>query len=225
MTQLLLIRHGKTDWVGDRLAGLTPGIPLNAAGRAEAVALAARLSDTRIDAVYASPLDRTRETAEYVARPRGLAVTILPGVGEVDFGAWTGCKLADLRNDPLWRTVQGQPSAMRFPDGERFLSAQSRAVAALDDVRAAHPWDTVAVISHADIIKSIVAHFAGTHFDLFQRIAIDTASVSIVHFTPEGASVVLVNDTGRMPAAPKAPEPEPAPASAPATVPPAGQEE
>lgn len=209
MTQLLLIRHGKTDWVGDRLAGLTPGIPLNADGRAEAVALAARLSDTRVAAVYASPLDRTRETAEYVARPRGLDVAVLPGVGEVDFGAWTGCKLADLRKDPLWRTVQSRPSAMRFPDGERFIDAQARALAALDGVRVAHPWETVAVVSHADVIKAVVAHYAGTHFDLFQRIAIDTASVSVIHFTPEGASVVLVNDTGRMPAPPKAPDEDP----------------
>lgn len=215
MTQLLLIRHGKTDWVGDRLAGLTPGIPLNEVGRAEAVALAARLSDTQITAVYASPVDRARETAGYVAVPRGLAVTILPGVREVDFGAWTGRKLADLRKEALWRTVQGQPSAMRFPDGERLIDAQSRALAALEEVRAAHPWDTVAIVSHADVIKSVVAHFAGTHFDLFQRIAIDTASVSVVHCTPEGASLVLVNDTGRMPAPPKAPEPSPDPAATP----------
>lgn len=207
MTQLLLIRHGQTDWVGDRLAGLTPGIPLNAAGRTEASALAARLSDTPIAAVYASPLERTRETAGYVARPRGLEVRLLPGVGEVDFGEWTGRKLADLRKDPLWRTVTGQPSAMRFPGGERLRDAQARALAAVEDVCGAHGGETVAIVSHADVIKSIVAHFAGVHFDQFQRITISTASVSILQFAPEGAAVVLVNDVGRIPSPPKAPEP------------------
>lgn len=211
MTQLLLIRHGQTDWVGDRLAGLTPGIPLNAAGRAEASALAARLSDTPIGAVYTSPLDRTRETAGYVARPRGLDVQLLPGVGEVDFGRWTGCKLADLRKDPLWRTVITQPSAMRFPGGERLRDAQARALAAVEEVCAGHNGETVAIVSHADVIKSVVAHFAGVHFDHFQRITISTASVSILQFAPEGASVVLVNDVGRIPPPPKPAEPaEPA---------------
>lgn len=215
MTQLLLVRHGQTDWVGDRLAGRTPGIPLNAVGRAEAAALAARLADTPIDAVYASPLERTRETAGYLARPRGLDVALLEGVGEVDFGGWTGRKLSELRRERLWRTVLSQPSAMRFPDGERLLDAQARALAAIESVRAAHPWATVAVVSHADIIKAIVAHHAGLHFDLFQRISIQTASLSILHFNADGASVVLVNDVGRVPPPPKPPEPAPEPAAEP----------
>lgn len=210
MTQLLLVRHGMTDWVGDRLAGRTPGIPLNAAGRAEAAALAARLADTPIEAVYASPLERTRETAGYLAQPRGLDVTVLDGVGEVDFGAWTGRPLSELRREKLWRTVRSTPSAMRFPDGERLLDAQARALAAIETVRAAHPWSTVAVVSHADIIKAILAHHAGLHFDLFQRISIGTASLSILHFHADGASVVLVNDVGKVPPPLKPPEPEPA---------------
>lgn len=203
MTQLLLIRHGQTDWVGDRLAGLTPGIALNAAGRAEATALAARLTDTPITALYSSPLDRTRETAAYIGLTRGLEVRALPGVGEVDFGEWTGRKLSDLRKEPLWRTVMGQPSAMRFPGGERLRDAQARAVAAVESVCATHPDETVAVVSHADVIKAIVAHHAGMHFDLFQRITISTASVSVLQFTPDGVTVVLVNDIGRVPPPPK----------------------
>jgi probable phosphomutase (TIGR03848 family) len=217
MTQVLLIRHASNDWVGQRLAGWTPGVQLNARGRAEAAALAARLEGYRIDAVYASPLDRTRETAAFIAAPRGLDIHDLPDVGEVRFGTWTGQELATLRKDPLWSGVQHAPSHTRFPEGETLGEVQARALAAIETVRAAHPEDqaVVAVVSHADVIKTLVAHYAGVHLDLFQRFSISPASVSVVRFMPDGPRVLVVNATGDLPGPPDVPPSDAPPAEAP----------
>jgi len=199
MTQILLIRHARNDWVGERLAGLTPGIALSAAGRAEAAALAARLAEHPLDAVYASPLERTMETAAFVAAPHGLPVIPLPGVLEVDFGDWTGQALAELRKDPLWAGVQFHPSAARFPGGEAVRGAQARAVEAVEGLREAHPKGRVAVVSHADVIRLVLAHYAGAHLDHFQRILIAPASVSVVQLQPDRPYIVAVNDAGALP--------------------------
>jgi len=199
MTQLLLVRHAHNDWVGDRLAGLTPGVRLSDAGRAEAAALAARLAAHPLDAVYASPLERTMETAAFVARPHGLPVLPLPGVIEVDFGAWTGRALDELRREPLWAGVQFHPSAARFPGGEAVRAAQARAVEAVEGLREAHPGGRVVVVSHADVIRLILAHYVGAHLDHFQRILVAPASVSVVQLRPDRPFVVAVNDAGALP--------------------------
>jgi len=205
MTQVLLIRHASNDWVGDRLAGWTPGVCLNRRGHAEAAALAARLADHRLDAVYASPLERTLETAAYLAAPRGLRVEVLDDLGEVRFGTWTGQKLEALRRDPLWAAVQGMPSLTRFPGGETFAETQARAVSAVEGVRAAHgaPRAAVALVSHADVIKLLVAYYAGIHLDLFQRIEVSPASITIVRFTTSGPQVLAVNATSEVPRPPE----------------------
>lgn len=222
MTQLLLVRHARNDWVGDRLAGLTPGVRLNDQGRAEAAALAARLAAHPLDAVYASPLERTMETAAFVARPHGLPVLPLPGVIEVDFGAWTGRPLDELRREPLWAGVQFHPSAARFPGGEAVRVAQARAVEAVEGLRDAHPGGRIAVVSHADVIRLILAHYVGAHLDHFQRILVAPASVSVVQLRPERPFVVAVNDAGALPP-PVPPEadddPKAAQAGAPASAP------
>jgi len=205
MTQLLLIRHAKNDWVGQRLAGRTPGVHLNAAGRAEAAVLAARLADHPLAAVYAGPLERARETAAYVAAPHGLEVQPLEGVDEVDFGEWTGRPMQELRADARWVGVQFYPSGTRFPGvgAETMLEAQTRAVRAVEEVRERHAGQSVAVVSHADIIKAVIAHYAGVHVDLFQRIAISTASLSAIHFSTLRPYVASINDTGCVPALPR----------------------
>lgn len=210
MTQLLLIRHAKNDWVGDRLAGRTPGVHLNEAGRGQAAALAARLADHPLAAVYASPLERAQETAAFVAGPHGLPIRTLEGVGEVDFGEWTGRVMDDLRPTPQWAGVQFHPSGTRFPGGgETLLEAQSRAVAAIEETRAGHEKESFAIVSHADVIKAVIAHYAGVHIDLFQRIVISTASVSVIHFTPMRPFIVSINDTGSVSAPPKSEDEEP----------------
>lgn len=210
-THILLIRHATNPWVGKRLAGWTPGVHLDEAGVAEAKALAHHLAGVRLDALYSSPLERARETAAAVADGRGLDVRELSAIGEVHYGSWTGGDLKALGTDPLWRVVQHAPSLMRFPAGESLAETQARAVSGIEAVRLAHPGQTVAVVSHADVIKVVVAYHIGLPLDLFQRLAVDTASVSILAFGEEGARLVAFNPRGplRLPAAEdaaKAPE-------------------
>jgi probable phosphoglycerate mutase len=208
MTQLLLIRHAHNDWVNRRLAGWTPGVHLSDEGHAEASALAQRLADYRLDAVYASPLERAQQTARYLAEPRGLPVRTLEGLGEVRYGSWTGRELSALRHEPLWRTVQARPSLARFPDGESLAEMQARALAALEALRRDHPNEVVAVVSHGDVIKALVAHYTGMHLDHFQRLAVATASLTVVRISDEGARLILFNDTGHVPAPPEPAEAE-----------------
>ncbi len=205
MTQLLLIRHARNDWVGDRLAGWTPGVHLNDEGRGEAEALARRLKDYTIDAVYSSPLERATETAAFLAKPRGLEVQVLPGIGEVRFGTWAGHKLKELAKEELWARAQVYPGGTRFPEGENLAEVQARALAALAGVLAAWPDGVVAAVSHGDVIKAVVAQYVGTHLDLFQRLVVSTASLTVVRFTPHGPRLLLFNDVGTIPRPPKLP--------------------
>jgi len=132
VTLLLLIRHGANDWVHGRLAGWTPGVHLNDDGRSQAAATAARLATLPIDAIYTSPLDRTVETAQAIAGPRGMPLRLVEGLGEVKYGEWQGAELKELYKHELWPGVQFYPSGTRFPGGETLGEAQMRMVATLD---------------------------------------------------------------------------------------------
>jgi probable phosphoglycerate mutase len=135
MTMLLLIRHGENEYTKKgRLAGWTPGVHLNETGQKQARALAARLGKAPLKAIYASPLERVLQTAAPLAEARGLKVQVLDGLGEVRYGGWQGKSLKVLARTKLWRTVQGLPSAMQFPDGETFRAVQSRAVEAVEGI-------------------------------------------------------------------------------------------
>ena len=195
MRLLLLLRHAVTEHTGARLSGWTPGIHLSETGRAQAGALAERLGPVPIDAVYASPLERCQETAAALAGPRGLAVGTLDEVGEVRYGTWTGRELKELAKQPLWKVVQGTPSAARFPDGETIYEMQARAVIAVERLREAHPGQTVAVCSHADVIKVLAGHYLGAHIDLCQRLVVNPASLTAFAFGPV-PYLLRLNDTG-----------------------------
>jgi probable phosphoglycerate mutase len=198
----LLVRHGLTAVTGDRLAGWTPDLHLDERGRAQAAALAARLAPLPLTAIVSSPLDRCRETAEAIAgqgaaRPEKLEVD--DRFGEVHYGDWTGGKLSELAKEPLWKIVQAHPSAVRFPgeEGEAMADAQHRAVTAVRDWNARlGPDATYLVCSHGDIIKAIVADALGLHLDQFQRIQADTASLTVIRYTPLRPFVIRTNDTG-----------------------------
>jgi probable phosphoglycerate mutase len=196
-TLVLLVRHGQTATTGTVLPGRAKGLHLSDVGRQQAEAAAARLAElSRVDAVYASPLERARETAAPIAAATGQKVKIDRGLLECDFGGWTGHPLKELMRRPEWTTVQRAPSQFRFPDGESFAAMQARIVATLDRLRALHPGGVVVCVSHADPIKAAVAHAVGTHLDLFQRIVISTCSVSAIAHTPTGPIVLTVNSTG-----------------------------
>jgi probable phosphomutase (TIGR03848 family) len=197
-TMLLLARHAVTAETGSMLSGRKPGIDLSDKGREQAASLGERLAGLPIAAVYASPIERTMQTAEAVAVKHGLEVRELPGVLEADYGEWTGGKLGDLAKEDLWRTVQRAPSRARFPDGESLAEMQVRMVATLERVVADHPGETVVVVSHADPIKSAIAHYNGTHLDLFQRIVVSPASVTAFQLSAHGAAMLKCNDTGSL---------------------------
>lgn len=200
MAEFLLIRHAENDWVSTgRLAGWTPGVHLNAHGRLQAATLGERLAGMHLGAIYASPLERAVETAEAIAAPYpGLVVQLLEGVGEVRFGRWEGKPLSKLRRQPLWGAVQSYPSRVAFPGGETFRQAQARAVEAIEQLAARHPQQRIAVVSHSDVIKLILAHFLGLHLDLFQRIEIAPASLSLLYLAAGRPAIRCINDTSHL---------------------------
>jgi probable phosphomutase (TIGR03848 family) len=196
-TLVLLVRHGQTPTTGKVLPGRATGLHLAEVGIGQAQRAAERIAElSRVDAVYASPLERARETAAPIGKALKQRVRIHKGLLECDFGDWTGQELGSLMKKPEWTTVQRAPSTFRFPGGESFTEMQTRIVGALDAIRAAHPGGTVVCVSHADPIKAAVAHAMGTHLDLFQRIVISTCSVSAIAYSAAGPVVLTVNSTG-----------------------------
>jgi probable phosphoglycerate mutase len=153
---------------------------------------------SRITAVYASPLERARETAAPIAQALGLKVQVQRGLLECDFGEWTGAELKSLVKRPEWATVQRYPSGFRFPGGESFTGMQARIVETVSELCRRHPGETVVAVSHADPIKAAVADALGSHLDLFQRIVISPCSLTAISFGPFGPSVLAVNSTSAL---------------------------
>jgi probable phosphoglycerate mutase len=198
-TLVLLVRHGQTPTTGKVLPGRARGLQLADEGRRQAEAVAERIAPfaDRVAAVYASPLERTRETAGPIAKAVGQRVRTDKGLLEADFGDWTGAELEALSKLPEWRTVQHRPSGFRFPGGESFAEKQLRICSTVDRLAAAHPGRVVVAVSHADPIKAVVAQTMGAHLDLFQRIVVSPCSVTAIAHAPTGPIVLCVNSTGR----------------------------
>ncbi len=203
----ILIRHGRsTANTQGILAGCTPGVGLDETGRDQASALVDRLAGTPFVHLASSPLQRCLETAEPLATAHGLTVEVHEGIGECRYGSWTGRALSELAEEPLWRVVQDRPSEAVFPHGadfpgESIADMAARAVAAVTDidatVTAEHgPHAVWGLVSHGDIIKSLLAHAVGTALDDFQRLHVDPGSVSVVHFGTTRPRLLRSNDTG-----------------------------
>ena len=196
MTTLVLVRHATTAATGSRLGGRTQA-PLDEAGRGQAAATAERLAQVPLKAVYASPLARTRETAEIVASRHRLEVADDDGLLEVEYGRWTDRPLRPLTRTKLWPVIQARPSLVTFPDGETIRAMQLRAVDALEAIAARHRNATVAAVSHADVIKAVVAFYLGQPLDLFQRLQIAPGSITMLALPPGGPPALLrFNDDG-----------------------------
>ncbi|MBP8879975.1 MAG: MSMEG_4193 family putative phosphomutase [Dermatophilaceae bacterium] len=221
MPIVLLVRHGRTTANATGiLAGWAPGVGLDEVGAAAATEVGHRLAEAGMPVarLVSSPLPRCLATAEAIRQELGpVEVTTHDGLAECRYGSWSGQPLAELAKDPLWKVVQEQPSAVRFPDGElpgeSMASMAARAIAAIREVDAevAHAHGESAVwvaVSHGDVIKAILADAAGCHLDAFQRFVVDPASLSAVRYTPARPYVLRVNDTGGNLASlvPKAPD-------------------
>ena len=196
-TVIIMVRHGKTPSTGKLLPGRAAGLHLSDVGQSEALEVAQRLCKlTKVSAIYASPLERAKETAAPIAKVLNKKVIINRGLLECDFGTWTGKELGKLMKLPEWSNVQRSPSTFRFPSGESFTEMQTRITSTLDDLRKKHAGGVIICVSHADPIKAAVAHAMGTHLDLFQRIVISTCSVSAISYSNFGPVVLTVNSTG-----------------------------
>jgi probable phosphomutase (TIGR03848 family) len=202
MPTLLLIRHGRTDANANGvLVGRTPGVRLDERGEEQAATLAKRLADLPLACVVASPLERCQQTAEALLAGRdGQTLITDERLTECDYGEWTGKTLKELSEQPLWRVVQSHPSGATFPAGEALRAMQARAVDAVREhdarVSAAGGEAVWAAVSHGDVIKAIVADAVGLHLDQFQRLVVDPASVTVVHYTEGRPYLVRLNDTG-----------------------------
>jgi probable phosphomutase (TIGR03848 family) len=193
---LLLVRHGITDLTEKQLVGRSPGVHLSRRGQEQASALVGRLDGVPLAAIYSSPLDRALETAAPLAADRGLDVEVDGGLTEVDYGLWAGQEFKALRKTDLWRRVQQRPADARFPEGEAIREAQARIIGSLETIVNNHPKESVAVFSHSDMIKFAVAHLAGLHLDLFQRLVIGPASLTAIHIGGTAPALIRLNDLG-----------------------------
>lgn len=202
-TTVLLIRHGMTPTTGKELPGRAPGLGLAEAGVTQAKRVGEQLADLqeqagdrprrRIAAIYASPLERTQETASAIGDAVGVAVQPHEGLIELDIGDWTGMALDEAIKRPEWRYVQTSPSTFRFPGGESFFEMQTRIIGAVDQICADHPGETVVAVSHADPIRAFVGYAMGAHLDLFQRVMVSPCSVTAIAYSVAGPMVLTVN--------------------------------
>lgn len=195
MPILLLVRHGETDYVKKGLlAGRAPDAHLNAKGRTQAAGLGEALKHLPLRAVYSSPLERTLETAQAIARPHKMRVRERPGLIETDLGSWQGQSVKKLERTKEWKMLQETPSRFRFPGGETVVENQTRLVADIAAICKMHrTGDLLVCVGHADPIKLIVAHYLGLHIDLFQRITIGTASVSTLVVEKSKGKIINLN--------------------------------
>jgi broad specificity phosphatase PhoE len=195
MTRILLIRHALTDSAGIRLTGRLAGVHLNEAGKIQAQVLSRKLYGEPLSAIWSSPLERAVETAEPLAELQGLELTISEYFTEIDFGEWTNLTIDELRNNQSFRNFNSFRSSSRIPGGELMAEAQLRMVRGIEELCRNNREKTIAIVSHADMIKSVIAFYAGISLDMMSRIEISPASVSIVELYGETARIIKVNQT------------------------------
>jgi probable phosphoglycerate mutase len=195
MPIVMLIRHGENDYVKKaRLAGRKPGVHLNEKGRAQAKNLASALAKTKLNAVYASPLERTMETAQPIAETHKLEVIPREGLMEVDVGKWQDRTLKQVARQKLWKVVQNHPSQARFPEGESFVDAQHRIITEIETLCDMHKAkDMFVCVGHSDMIKLAAAYYLGTPLDLFQRIIVQPGSITTLHIATGGIRGINLN--------------------------------
>jgi probable phosphomutase (TIGR03848 family) len=194
-TTVLLIRHAAHAFLGRVLVGRTAGVNLSREGSAQAEHLAERLASARIAAIYVSPRERATETAAPLAQRLGLAPRIETALDEFDFGEWAGRSFEALEAEPLWPPFNRLRSVTRPPGGETMLEVQARVVAFLDGCRGKHPGETVAVISHGDVLKAALLHYLGAPIDHFLRFEIEPAAISVLELADWGPRLLRLNET------------------------------
>lgn len=200
--QVVLIRHAHSE-ANEKgiLSGRISGVHLSATGRKQSQELIVRLGAIKIAQLRISPLERCAQTiapwwSNHGERNNpGVEILEDQNLLEVDYGSWSGKKLAVLSRHKLWKTVQHQPSSMYFPSGEGLAAMQERAMRAVHESISSQRKGAILLVSHGDVIKAIVASCLGMHLDLFQRIVIDPASITIIDFDGTEPRITLLNDS------------------------------
>jgi len=195
MTRLIFIRHAATDCGTNRLAGRDASVHLSAAGKVQGQRLAHSSKQLGIGKIYSSPQPRARETAAFLGARLGDSVEIAPELDEIDYGEWTGRSFAELRGIAHWRDFNSLRSCTRIPGGELMIEVQARVLALMESLCRRHPAMTVALVSHADVIRAGLAHCLGMPLDLVLRLEIDPASISMVAMEQYGPRVLCINHT------------------------------
>jgi probable phosphomutase (TIGR03848 family) len=194
VTVFHLLRHGEHTLVGRVCAGRMPGVGLSEAGRAEAARAAERLAGRKIAALHASPLQRTRETAEIVSHRLGLPALYRDDLIELDFGEWTGMTFDAVREDPRWPPWSRLRSIAAIPGGESMRAVQARVVGALVELHQRHGPEEIVIVSHGDVIRAALLFALGMPLDFYNRIEVATASISAIRFDDHGPRVISVNE-------------------------------
>lgn len=198
MTTFLLVRHGDTDALGKYLAGSLPDCHLNQNGMKQAKRLAAELAKIPMQAIYTSPLERAVETANQIALPHRLQPIHEEALGEMKFGDWEGKQFSELNQDTRWHSFNQVRSMIAPPHGELMIAVQARMLEAANRMRRTHKDAVIALVSHADPLRALIAHILGIALDHLQRIRLDPASVSIVRFNGDWLEVAGLNYTGNI---------------------------
>jgi broad specificity phosphatase PhoE len=199
MTTLLLARHAETDAVGTRITGLLPGWHLNPKGCLQAESLARRLSRVQLAAIYTSPLERTVETAEIIAKQSALPILRSPELRELDYGDWSGAAIADLDGCDEWRRFNACRGTARPVGGESMLELQMRVAREMELIRKRHPEQIVLAVSHAEPIRAWITHLLGMPLDFMLRLEIAPASVTAVQLSHWAPKILCINETGELP--------------------------
>lgn len=192
-TTVLLIRHASFDAIGKWLAGRTTGIHLNAEGQMEAEELPRRLASIDIAAIYSSPLERTRETAQPLSKARALPVVICDELTDVDYGDWSGKSFSELDGNPEWRRFNTSRSTAVIPRGEHVAQVRDRMAGAIEAIRRQHKSSTLAIFSHGDPIRAALVHFGGKSLDSIVSFSVDPVSISAVRFSRQKRQILAVN--------------------------------
>lgn len=195
-TQLLLIRHGETEWNRDRRIQGHTDIELSDTGREQARRLALRLAREPVHALYSSDLLRAHQTADPLAAALGITVHATPLLREVGFGAWEGLTVSEVEAGwPVEYAAWREDSVRhRAPDGERIEELQTRAMACVTEILAAHPGQTVALVAHGGSVKAILCGVMGFSLTLWRRLRLDNTSISRLLFAPLGPTLIAYND-------------------------------
>jgi broad specificity phosphatase PhoE len=194
-----LLRHGEHGLLGKVLAGRMPGVGMTERGRAEIASQAERLAGEKIAAIYASPLQRTRESAEIVSARLGLPIGFRDDLLELDFGEWTGATFDSIRADPRWQAWSTQRSLAAIPGGESMRAVQQRVIAALLELNERHLHETVVLVSHGDVIRAVLLFALGMPLDFYNRIEIGQGSISTISIGASGVRVLTLSERPRLP--------------------------